>query len=1078
LLSIIGSQSEVKMYSNRLWVFLLFVSLLISCSDRKKELPDDTPVEFTVSVSDSTFSISANQTFSIDYTVVSDSTIALETTVATTPTLGVVQIDPSSQSISFVAGNEPGSGEFTIDYTFANITQSVTFNYTITPDDSGGGNNGGNGGGSGGENGEGNNEPDPYGYQITWPTDYITAFEKEQLSIKLNRNYTDEENVLESFYLNAANMTGRLSPDGTEYHIFVDDAEEDTYGELVAVAEFEGEVYRNEMQIIYFNKNRDLQTPEAPIIALIEPEITLNVGKTSTLTFDVYDPDSDRLAYRILSAPLEVTTHINREPEGFELSVSLLAPFASTENELILEVSDAHNTVQISIALIIEDATPTTNTPPIVKLEENISVSLTKRMTGNETDKIAQFAFILEDEIPEFVDLSLTSSDTSFEFDINYPYIDIYAQDISELQHEQITLRATDGNFESKLTFHLYVKNNYLEFLGGHPNVPPIIEVNDVPPILESKSASFTVIGSDFEQHDFSLSVSANATYLSATVIDNVITLDTQLLLENTVVTTDLEITATDIFGSSRTLNVPITIYKNSAPVITASSQAIDIVEQGSLEYDVTVADVDQEITNIEFFYDESVMSVDYENGVMTINANNLTSEFTGVLIIRATDEFNAVTELEMPVIIRIDNQPPVIFASQTEIELAPGQTKTILMTYNDPDGTPLTINRFTNSEELTHAYDASRGILTLTLDQDAEFAQSMSFTTTASDGFISVSETITVIVPVAPAAPNLTLLEYNDTVNEDEVLIINFLISDDNGDLVNVTVTDGPTGNLADLDIVVYQSFLEITAPPNVLENRLYNLNVVATDDSESAQSTTQTIEFTVLPVNDPPEITISGNQFSLINDDITVIGLSIADIDNDPEDFEIEIETADGRDLPTTLTVHGLDVNSLRISGAQKGVVVPLTELVLTVNDGISFTRKSVFIKVDLDNQPPQFDNAVDVVQLTENSSVYFDVPATDPDASTDGDIVTISELRVGNTSGAGTISTTVNGVVVKTEAGLAFTVTAVEIYPTNTRITISAGEVTGNLGSFVQVVATDGYVTVLHPVTILVTDTTPPE
>lgn len=1063
--------------------------LLLSCgSSGDSSQDDDTGPSFTVSVSTDNFNITVNQSFVINYTIDAEDGVQVQHSIITMPTLGTVVVEPVDQTIALNAGNTAGNDSFSIRFSAGagdNIeTQTIEISYTVEAD-SGGGNNGGNNG----NGGEGNPpEPEPE-YQIFWPTDYISVFEDEQVSIQLKRNYNSEVNVLETFYLNAANMTGKLSADGSQYNLFIDDAEEDTYGTLVAVAEFEGKVTRSELQIIYFNKNRDLNTVEAPVIALIEPEIEVTIGQTSHLVFDVYDPDSDRLAYRVIDAPLGVQTHINREQEGFELSVSLLSSLEGGSDTLTLEVSDAHNTDQINIALIetlpvpngdddtTNDSTTQANLPPILELEQNISVSPTKRLSGSETDRIAEFAFLMDDETPEFVDLSVTSSNEDFEFEINPPYIEIYSEDISELEDEQITLRANDGYFESKLTFHLYVKDNYDEFLGGHPNVAPIIEATDVQPILETKSAEFSISGSDFESHDFTISATANETYLTVEVVDNRVLLTAALLAENNGVDTFVEVTATDVFDSSRTLQVPVSIYKNSAPVVTASVPAVDLVELGSLSVDVSVTDVDETIENVELFYDSSRMDVTFEQGQLTVTANDLTEDFTDTITIRATDEFGATGQLDLPVIIRIDNSPPEIFLSQGEVELAPGQSATVLLTYNDPDGTALTISRFTNNNLLTHAYDQSSGLLTLTLSSEAEFAQSMTFTTTASDGFISVSESLVVTVPIAPEPPNLELLPYVSEIDEEEVLIVNFITSDDNGDDVTISVVDGSTGNIDELDITVFASHVEIAVPDNVLANEVYNLSIVATEDSVSGLSTSMPIQFTVLPVNDPPQLSLTGNQFTLVNDDISTIGISITDVDNDAGDFEIELETAAGNDLPTTLTVHGLDVNSLRISGANKGVVLNNTELVLTVNDGISFTRQSFFVSVTLDNQAPEFNQATNVVQLTENNSVYFDIPITDPDSATDGDTVSISEILVGNTSSANTNTTSVDGIQVRTEGGYSITVTDIEVFPTNTRITIAAGEVTSRTAASLQVIATDGYVSVAHTVSITITDSDPP-
>ena len=77
------------------------------------------------------------------------------------------------------------------------------------------------------------------------------------------------------------------------------DSEEDTYGEITAVTNVNGVLYESKMYVIYYNKNRDLATTEPPVVALLEHEIKIAPYASTVKLFDIYDPDSDRISYRI-----------------------------------------------------------------------------------------------------------------------------------------------------------------------------------------------------------------------------------------------------------------------------------------------------------------------------------------------------------------------------------------------------------------------------------------------------------------------------------------------------------------------------------------------------------------------------------------------------------------------------------------------------------------------------------------------------------------------------------------------------------------------------------------------------------
>lgn len=1026
------------------------------------EVSNDT---FAVQVSPASISLAAGQEIELTYVVTNSDGITVVASINTQPDLGEVTIDEGAQAILFSAGDEVGSGQFEIVFSSNNISESIAVSYQITATDS---SEDDNDGGNEGDGGEGDGEVDTTDYKITWPTDYITLFEDEVVTININRNYELNGDVLENFYLNAANLNGQLSQDNSQYLISADPAEEDTYGELLAVSEIDGVVNEQPIQIIYYNKNRDLETVEPPVIALIEPVIELNLYQSSTINFDIYDPDSDRISYRVISAPSAVTTHVNKALYGYELTVSLNQNLESDSETVTLEVSDGHLTDQIDILLTQSNTTADENDVPVLSIEENVTLSLIKKLTGLESDKVAQFAYVLTDNNKEFVDLTFSSTTDDFTITNNPPYFSVFSDDVSELQYEQVTISANDAGYESKLTFHLYIKDNFTSFLGGNPNLAPLIEVPLLSPLLESKTMSFDVVIEDFEDHPYSIAVVADESILTSEISGDQVTITATLLAQPDDLNTEFDIVVTDVFGSERVETVSLTIYKNTPPAITADATALDIVETGQVQVAVSVEDVDEGSLEPQLIYDSSKMTAEYSDGLLTIEAFDLDELFTDNFIIRAVDEFGAVSELELPLIIRTDNSAPQITLSQSTIEIAPGQSESLLVNYFDPDGTELEITRYTNNSLLTESYDQNTGLLTLSLDASATFQQTMTLVTTASDGFITVSETITVIVPIAPSPPELTINAFVPEVDEDETLIINFITDDQNGDNVIVSVQDGGTSNFLSLNVTVYDNYLQIVVPDNVTSITNYAIEVIATDDSTSNLSVSETIQFNVMPVNDPPTLGLVSNNIELTNDYITRINLNISDVDNDAADFTVELLADNGNAIPNTLEIAGLDVNSLQLKAAYKGISMVNQPLKLRVFDGQTYTEETLLVTALLQNNAPVFGDSIDSAQVLEDYTDQFDIQITDEDTPTDGDVASIKEINIGNVSGANPVSTTVvDGITVNTQIGVGVSVTQIEQFVSNNRIHIATAAGSGGSTVLLSVIATDGFVDIAHDI-----------
>jgi len=994
---------HLKVVSLRFFI-LVCVALLFACSSGSDEDNDNKQL-FTITLESSSFELETNSSKSISYQLSQAEDFSINAEVTGELFGHEVSIDTASQTITFSAKTSPASGTFIVRFSSDSHSVNQSISYTVNeatnnepePDD--------------GDNTDSDNScnndpslcPEPIqDYIIFLPTDYITIFEEETVTIDLQRNYDMDESIEESFYFNAHHIEGRLSENKQQLILKAVEGEEDTYGEIVAVTKKDGIEYKSAMQLIYFNKNRDLQTDEAPVIALLQPEIMLDSDRSSTINFDVYDPDSDRISYRVLKSPKWVESHINKAQAGFDLTFYPLADFDADDNQFTLEVSDAHNTDQFTFILSQQDnanaksaKTVQSNTRPELFIEENVNLSLIKKINGDETGLITQLAFAYEDKENDHVDLSVSSSSSSLSFKLEYPFIYVQSDDVSNLQHEQITVKASDGKFDSKLTFHLYIKNNFITFLGGNPNLAPLIAVTHPVTVLETKALTIPFELSDFEKHDFDTQISFDDQILHAILNDNHIAVSALPIAGEQDINTQITLTATDVFGSAREQIIDVVINKNTPPDITFDINEIRLVEGFTIDFGVTANDINEGELTPSFEFDINKLDVEYQNGELTLTALDIVEDYQGEFTAMATDEFGATTTSSLPVTITFTNTEPVITAEQTELNILPGESVDIQLSYVDPEADEMSINRVVDSGNLDFSYDAASATLTLTVDENANYEDVYHFTTTASDGFLSSELIITVTVPDEPVPPVLVVEPYFTNVNEESTFIINFAATDDNGDDINISISGS---GLDDLQLTLMDSndpdddfdHVEIVVPDNVLTDTNYSFNLVAVDNSSNIFTDIETISFTVMPVNDVPQITLSNDNITLINDDQLSLPISITDPDN--TSHTVEVRSPNSAIVPADIVVHAADNNSIIISGAAKGTIVNNLPLVVRVYDSEAFADVPLTVSVELDNRPPTFDDRVDLIQMPDNSTQTFNITPTDPDAATDGDIVTV--------------------------------------------------------------------------------------
>lgn len=885
---------------------------------------------FSVAFNQESINIEPGNSQAITYTLTreGDADFNIDVSVDSNPDVGSVALDTDNNRLTYSSDAE-GSGSFSVLFKSASLQINKQIVYqvksadVVDPDP----------------------DPDPdkpvikndQDFIIYLPSDYITIYEGETITLDLKRNYEMNEQIVEEFYFNTDNIEGTVSDDKTKMTLKAIDSDEDTYGEITAVTNVNGILYESKMFVIYYNKNRDLTTTEPPVVALLEHEIQITPFATTVKFFDIYDPDSDRLSYRILSSPAFTKTHMMKVPGGYELSINAIAEIDPNANDIVLEVSDAKN-IDIHTFNLVEKTVSSSsqraaftekkannnsdNRPPLLSIEENVTVSLIKEFTGSEKGQIAELAFVHTDPDGDAMTLSAKASvDDKYSFNIQPPYLYVSANDISDLQYDQITLTASDGQFDTKMTFHFYVKDNFLTFLGGNPNTAPMTDLPTQLTLLEGTRYEIPFVSSDRERHPFDVGIEQDSAFIETLLTDSHLVLTTSKPEIST--QTSITIWLEDVFESRREHTININIVKNTPPTIALDFVATDEednppysiseVEQTPVEVKVTVTDPDEPDLQPVFSFNNSFVTVEYNDGIATINSRDLTADFKGQLRITATDEFGAVAEQVIDLDYQFkdpNNQFPVITIAREEFTVFPGGSGSTTVSIVDPENDPLVIDSKKDSDDLTFTYNVATGQVDFTVSDSAAFEQEMLITITASDGFGLSQKNIVIKIPKSPEAPNLTVDFYEPKVPEEVPFIITFSATDANNEEITMS-TIVPNNSGLTVKIVetesrpgLYRGYLEVTPAANVLSEQEYSFTLAATDASNEVDS--ETIIITVQPVNDPPEVEFvvldglnpgDSGEIILANSDFATLSYGIKDPDTTGQEVRVIYPVKNGR-------------------------------------------------------------------------------------------------------------------------------------------------------------------------------------
>ncbi len=401
-----------------------------------------------------------------------------------------------------------------------------------------------------------------------------------------------------------------------------------------------------------------------------------------------------------------------------------------------------------------------------------------------------------------------------------------------------------------------------------------------------------------------------------------------------------------------------------------------------------------------------SVTSATASNGLVTINPDGTITytpnpDFNGTDTITYTisDGNGGTSTATVEVTVAPVNDAPVASSPLPNVTGVDGEMPSIPTAgnFSDVDGDILTFTAAGLPAGLS--IDPDTGLISGTIDNQASQVNGgvYTVTVTADDGnggTVDSTFTYTVTNP-APTATNDSA-----TTDEDTPVVIDVLANDNDpdGDDLTVTVASAPNGT------VVINADGTITYTPNQDFNGTDTITYTISDGNGG--TSTATVDVTVAPVNDAPEVDIPIADLS--NEDADVISVDISDKFSDLDGDTLTF-TAVGLPAGLSIDANGLITGTIDNQASQvNGGVYMIT---ITADDGNGGTVDGTFTWIVTNPAP----TAVNDTATTDEDTPSAPIAVLANDNDPDGDTLTVTSATAPN----GTVVINPDGTLVYTPA-----------------------------------------------------------
>lgn len=416
---------------------------------------------------------------------------------------------------------------------------------------------------------------------------------------------------------------------------------------------------------------------------------------------------------------------------------------------------------------------------------------------------------------------------------------------------------------------------------------------------------------------------------------------------------------ANDSAGGSSLKSFTFTVVNVNDPPVLAPLSAQKVNESQALSIQLNASDPDIAVANDVLTYSATGLptgsSLNASTGLFAWTPD-FTQAGAYTITFRVTDKAGASASQSVTITVVNVNRAPVLNAIGNKT-VAENVLLPIDVVATDPDNDPVTLS--VTGKPANATFDATTGAFRW----QPNYFESGSYpniTFTATDGSLSTSETITIVVTNVNRAPVIAPIP-SKVVDENSSLGFTVVATDADNDPVALNALNMPAG----------ATFTTTTGAfswtPNFTQAGSYNVTFTATDGTDSTQ---QVVAIRVVNVNRAPVITVPGPKSVAENATLTFT-VTGTDLDNDPLTFSV---------LPQP-TGAALDPVTGVFTWTPDFTQAGSYNLTFSVTDGTNTTSDFVVITVTNVDRSPVLD-AIPAKTVNEAATLTFQVHATDPD------------------------------------------------------------------------------------------------
>ena len=676
-------------------------------------------------------------------------------------------------------------------------------------------------------------------------------------------------------------------------------------------------------------------------------------GDTVTLAGTATDADQeDDLTY---SWSHDSTLFISLDDSTLTPSFTVPNVSEDTAVEFTLTVSDGIITVSDSIIITITDSAntaPTVNAGTDQEITEGDTVTLAG--TATDADQEDDLTYSWSHDSTLFISLDDSTLTPSFT-----------VPNVSEDTAVEFTLTVSDGTTD--------VSDQIIITITDSANTAPTADAGTDQEITEGSTVTLAGTATDADpEDDLTYSWSHDST-LFISLDDS--TLTPSFTVPNVSEDTAVEFTLTvsdGIITVSDSIIITITDSANTAPTVNAGTDQ-EITEGDTVTLAGTATDADPEDDLTYSWSHDSTLFISLDDSTLTpsFTVPNVSEDTAVEFTLTVSDGIITVSDSIIITITDSANTAPTVNAG-TDQEITEGDTVTLAGTATDADPEDDLTYSWSHDSTLFISLDDSTLTPSFTVPNVSEDT-AVEFTLTVSDGTTDVSDQIIItITDSANTAPTVNAGTDQEITEGDTVTLAGTATDADPEDDLTYSWSHDSTLFISLDDSTLTPSF----TVPNVSEDTAVEFTLTVSDGTTDVSD--QIIITITDSANTAPTVNAGTDQEITEGDTVTLAGTAT---DADPED---DLTYSWSHDSTLFISLDDSTLTpSFTVPNVSEDTAVEFT---LTVSDGTTDVSDQIIITItDSANTAPTVNAGTDQ-EITEGDTVTLAGTATDADPEDD--------------------------------------------------------------------------------------------